>query len=96
MGGKLSQVSRPRAKSGLSLRPLADGCAIIDLDTEAVHILNSSAAYVLSLCDGTRTAPVIAAELREAVPTLSKSQARTDVNAALLLMSEKGLLGKRR
>jgi hypothetical protein len=93
-------VARPRdrandgvlARSDVEVRDLPDGCAVLDLETEAVHVLNASAAFVLTLCDGTRTPAQLAVELRDAVPELSTQQASSDVETALVELGKVGLL----
>ncbi len=92
MGGKPRQSAAPRARTDLQLRDLPDGSAVLDLETEAVHLLNPAAAYVLSLCDGSRSVADLVAELRAAVPSLSEEAAKRDVGQALEDMARCNLL----
>jgi hypothetical protein len=57
---------RPRRVAGLDVNDLDDGMIIFRESTDAVHHLNHTAAFVLELCDGTRTATDIAGLLAEA------------------------------
>jgi hypothetical protein len=88
----MAVLPKPQARSDVEVQELPDGCAILDLVSEAVHVLNPSAGFVLALCDGTRTARDIERELASAVPTLAASAVSADVQAALALLSDKGLL----
>lgn len=74
---------RPRLRDDLELRHLPDGVALLDLRTEAVHVLNPAAAFVLEALDGERTLQSVVAELLEAVPELDEEQARADVERCL-------------
>lgn len=76
-------TGRPRVRADVEVRALADGCAVLDLDSEAVHVFNASAAFLLSLCDGEHTASDLVAELRAAVPALDPETAAADVARAL-------------
>ena len=82
---------RPRARA-VEVHDLDDGCALLDIETEAVHILNAAAAFILSLCDGSHTPSQLADELCRAVPSLEAAQAASDVEAALHDLRGKGLL----
>lgn len=75
--------ARPRLRHDLELRQLPDGVALLDLRTEAVHVLNPAAAFVLEALDGERTLHSLVAELLEAVPALDEQQARSDVERCL-------------
>lgn len=84
--------SRPQLRDSLELQMLPDGCAILDSAGEAVHILNASAAYILFLCDGTRTSAEIAHELAGSIPELSVERAGVDVETALTELLDKKLI----
>lgn len=46
---------RPEPVDGLDVHEVEDGLVVYHADTDRVHYLNSTAAVVLSLSDGTRT-----------------------------------------
>lgn len=85
-------TTRPRVRDDLLVRELPDGCAALDLRSDVVVLLNPSAAYVMSMCDGTRTEPELVTALREAVPALDASAAARDVRAALEQLANAGVL----
>ncbi|GAC1353319.1 MAG: hypothetical protein NVSMB1_25630 [Polyangiales bacterium] len=62
---------------------MPDGCAVLDLDVNAVHTLNPAATFIMSLCDGTRSPDELALALRKAVPSLSEADALRDVRRTL-------------
>jgi hypothetical protein len=84
--------ARPLARAGVVTRDLPDGTAVLDLPREAIHVLNPAAAFLLSLCDGTRAPDDLAAALRAAVPALSPRQAERDVRRGLAELAAAGLL----
>jgi hypothetical protein len=53
----------PRSHAELIIEPIDVGAVVHDARTQKVHVLNTSAAAILQLCDGTRTVPVIVAEV---------------------------------
>jgi hypothetical protein len=62
----MAAPARPRMVDGLDVNELDDGMIIFRESTDSVHHLNHTAAFVLQLCDGSRTATDIAALLAEA------------------------------
>ena len=88
----MDSPQHPRLRDGLELRLLPDGVALLDLDTEAVHVLNPSAAFILEGLDGTRDRSSLALELAEAVPGLDPAQAALDVDECLTTLTQLGLL----
>lgn len=49
----MARVSdRPRARTDLLFRDLADGCALYDPVHDRVHVLNPTAGLVWTACDG--------------------------------------------
>lgn len=55
----------PQHVDGLAITPLEDGgCKIEVAGQEKIHYLNNTAAVILLLCDGQRSAAEISAELR--------------------------------
>ena len=51
---------RPEPVDGLDMHEVDDGLVVYHADTDRVHYLNPTAAVVLSLADGTRTADELA------------------------------------
>lgn len=86
------KVERPRVREGLELRDLPDGCAVLDTSGDAIHMLNPAAAFILTMCDGSRSEADLALELRSAVKQLSPKQADRDVASALAELSTKGII----
>lgn len=56
---------RPRIAQGLELNEVEDGLIVYQESTERVHHLNSTAAIVFQLCDGSRDATEIALDVAE-------------------------------
>ena len=83
---------RPAVRVDLLVRDLPDGCAVLDMSGNVVHLLNPAAAYIMSLCDGNRTERALTLALRQAVPTLEPEVAEHDVHTALEQLSSAGVL----
>jgi hypothetical protein len=62
----MAASSRPRRVPGLDVNELDDGLIVFRESRDSVHHLNHTAAFVLELCDGSRTSTDIAALLAEA------------------------------
>jgi hypothetical protein len=56
----------PRKTDGLEMHTVADQVAVYDTVADRLHYLNPTAALVLDLCDGSHSAPQIAALVQEA------------------------------
>jgi hypothetical protein len=59
-------AGNPRRIESLEVNEAEDGLVVFDPSRDMVHHLNSSAAVIFDLCDGTRDAATIAAVLRRA------------------------------
>ena len=55
-----------RKVDGLEFHIVDDQCLLYHEESDRIHYLNPTAAFVLELCDGTLTAEQIAALVREA------------------------------
>ena len=82
----------PQAKDTLEEELIGDELFLCDHSGDkAIHCLNSGAAMIWYLCDGTRTIETIAAEIA-AISELSKEQALADVKDTIAKFQELGLL----
>jgi hypothetical protein len=61
--GMLEADRRPVTAAGLDLNPAEDGVIVYVAATDTVHHLNRTASVIFGLCDGTRDAAAIAAEV---------------------------------
>lgn len=87
-----TRARRPRRKD-VDLRLLPDGLAILDLEGEAVHVLNQSAAFVFLSLDGERTLHEIAAEIAaEVQDEAAQRDAPAHVEACLAELERLGLV----
>jgi PqqD family protein of HPr-rel-A system len=58
--------THPARRADIEIEPVADGYVVYDPRRDRVHHLNRTAAFVLELCDGERTAGEIAGSLQAA------------------------------
>jgi hypothetical protein len=58
-------TDRPVRSDTIEIHPVDDGYVVYDPGHDRVHYLNHSAAVVLELCDGERSAADIAAAIRD-------------------------------
>jgi pyrroloquinoline quinone biosynthesis protein D len=84
-----SENQRPR--SAVEGRDLGDEYLIYDPDTDHVHVLNGTAREIFLLCNGSRTAEEIAAELARKYG-VEPSVTLADTRETLRQLSELGAL----
>lgn len=87
----MEQAERPRANPAVLYRELKTGCVLYHPGTNDAHVLNLTAAYIWTCCDGTMDAAAIAADVAKAC-RLPLSQALKDVRKALRSFHAKRLL----
>ncbi len=59
----LDATRQPLTAAGLDVQEAEDGLVVYVAATDTVHHLNKTAGVIFGLCDGTRDAAAIAAEL---------------------------------
>lgn len=62
---KIDLNYKPLARKDLLFRELDDGGVVYEPASEVIHSLNSSAAYVWALCDGTHSVKDITNSIQE-------------------------------
>jgi hypothetical protein len=84
----------PRARGDLFYQDVSDGGVLFDPARERMVVLNASAAFVWSCCDGAHSIPQIARELGDSLGDRSPDEARLveDVESSLRNFSRQGLL----
>lgn len=80
----------PAVVDGLDVNEVSDGLIVYDPGADRVHYLNSTAAVIFTLCDGTRTA----AAITETVAAMfgPEAPAAVEVEACLAQLEEQGVL----
>ena len=63
----LESGSKPVVRDDVQYSPLDDGAVIYDTRSERVHVLNASAAYIWTLCDGSANVDEIKSEFLKVV-----------------------------
>jgi len=87
----MEQEERPRANPAVLYRELRSGCVLYDPGTNEAHVLNLTAAYIWTCCDGSMDVAAIAADVAK-VCQLPLPQALKDVRKALRSFHAKQLL----
>ena len=84
----------PRARGDLFYQDVSDGGVLFDPGKERMVVLNASAAFVWTCCDGTHTIPQIARELGESLGDQApeSGQLVKDVESSLRNFIRQGLL----
>jgi hypothetical protein len=89
-------VSRtPQAPTGrrdLVLEELGEEGILYDREGALVHILNVTALFIWRRCDGTNTVDAISEALRRAFNVAGGVEVRRDVETAVTVFAERGLL----
>jgi len=87
----IPETERPRASPTILYRELKTGCVLYHPGTNEAHVLNLTAAYIWTCCDGSMDVAAIAAHVAE-VCQLPLPQALKDVRKALRSFDAKQLL----
>jgi hypothetical protein len=82
---------KPRQAASITEYELDDDVVLYDPRNDSAHVLNGTAAFVWSLCDGDHTIEQIADELG-GVFKLSPGKVLADVQAALKNFGDAGLV----
>jgi hypothetical protein len=81
----------PRSRKDVLVAQFLDSCVVVDPMTDQAHMLNASAAFVWSCCDGVTDEATIARDLAESA-RLPIESAVMDVRACLGQLREKKLI----
>ena len=87
----IPETERPRANPTILYRELRTGCVLYHPGTNEAHVLNLTAAYIWTCCDGSMDVAAITAHVAE-VSRLPLPQALRDVKKALRDFHAKKLL----
>lgn len=87
----IRDTDRPRANPKVLYRELKTGCVLYHPETNEAHVLNLTAAYIWTCCDGAIDVAAVSAHLAR-VCELPLPQAQRDVKHALKDLRAKGLL----
>jgi len=84
----------PRARGDLFYQDVSDGGVLFDPGKERMVVLNASAAFVWTCCDGAHSIPQIARELGESLGDQAPEAGRLveDVESSLRNFIRQGLL----
>ncbi|MCC6334268.1 MAG: PqqD family protein [Myxococcales bacterium] len=81
----------PRSREDVMVTPFLDSCVVVDPLTDEAHMLNASAAFVLSCCDGATDETAIARELADSA-RVPLEIALSDVRTCLAQLRGKKLV----
>ena len=87
----IPETERPRANPTILYRELKTGCVLYHPGTNEAHVLNLTAAYIWTCCDGSTDVAAIAAQVA-GVCRLPLPEALRDVKKALRDFHAKKLL----
>jgi hypothetical protein len=85
---------RPLGRAGLFCQEVSDGCVLFDPDGQKVYVLNATAAFVWTCCDGDHGVEEMVEELATTLGPggPERGRLRTDVEKALDDFRRQGLL----
>jgi hypothetical protein len=91
----LQMIRRPVRSEGLELRTLKLGClAVIEPGSGVTHILNRTASFIFSLCDGLHSVEEIARSLSTHFTASSGAYLLGDVRATIRHLSLRRLVAE--
>jgi len=79
----MTESSRPMQKPGIASRRLGGECLLYDNERGSIHVLNSVAEFVWSLCDGEHDVGEMEAKVREAFEAQPGQEIRDDITSIL-------------
>ncbi|MDH3284666.1 MAG: PqqD family protein [Acidobacteriota bacterium] len=79
----MAESSRPVRKPGIASRRLGEECLLYDDERGSIHVLNSVAELVWSLCDGEHDVGEMEAKIREAFEVPHGKEIRDDIVSIL-------------
>lgn len=87
---------KPLGRADLFCQEVADGFVLFDPQAEKAYVLNASAAFVWTCCDGHHSREAIVEELADSLgdKAPAREQLRSDVDRALEDFRNQGLLGE--
>lgn len=77
----------PTVRPGVTVQNVGEESLVLDLESEQIHQLNSTAAWILQQCDGERPVSAIVSEFA-ACFSLEADVAERDVTGTLEKLSE--------
>ena len=86
-----TDTSKPRLRSDLVTRDVADDFLVYDPDNGETYLLNPTAAAIVELCDGTSNAAAIAEEIAS-ITHAEREPVLIDVERTLRDLTEKRLV----
>jgi hypothetical protein len=72
----------PKTRTNVTVQQVGDESLVLDLESEQIHQLNATAAWILSRCDGSNPEEAIIREFAETF-ALDPEAAARDVGATL-------------
>ncbi|MGW8309641.1 MAG: PqqD family protein [Thiogranum sp.] len=72
----------PKTRTNVTVQQVGDESLVLDLETEQIHQLNATAAWILSRCDGSNPVETIIRDFAETF-ALAPETATRDVGAIL-------------
>jgi len=85
-------TQRPAARPDLVLRRVGSEWVVYDSARAKAHVLNLTAAVILTYCDGTNERSSIAEAIAREVPDLDPTRIKDDIDDALRRFADEGLL----
>jgi len=87
-----AKMSRPTKKNGLTEHLTGSELFIYDESGRELSVLNRSALFIWSLCDGRHDPDAIRSVLAEIYAEVDETTIRTDVEECLTSLQEAGLI----
>ena len=81
----------PARRPGIEARDIGGETLLHDQSGEDIHVLNPTAAFIWSLCDGQHTPADIAAALREEYAIPPANDPAADIARVLAIFRDRGL-----
>ncbi len=85
-------IDKPLRRESVLSRPLEDEWILYDTENGSVHIINTTAELIWSLCDGSHTLNDMIDRMRNAYEVPDETALKKDIEQILQSFFEKGIL----
>ena len=82
---------QPKVRPDVTVQHVGDESLVLDMESDQIHQLNTTAAWILGQCDGERTVDSIIKDFAE-IFSLDLEKATTDVNAVIEQLNRAGVI----
>ena len=86
------ELTKPIQKKGIQSRKVGDEWILYDSENETVHVINSTAEFVWSLCDGSNTLGDIERQLHDSFQVPEGTDVKKALDEIIQIFTKLGVI----